>query len=152
MYCSPTICCIVSICNHHFHVIVSWVLQTFSLITISTTQTCLWQMGGEDDGSLPCLLHLSTAAGGSSNPGIWERSPVHNFFYNSKICFPAYEVPLRDNFSQLSQVEEPKKGFRILRKGGEALSDYLLQLLTVLVHIYIMMWNFTKEKVAQPLS
>lgn len=62
--------------------------------------------------SFLCLLHLSLAAGGSSNPDIWELSSVYTDFSPKDFC-PTYEVPLKDTEGSLKagylwQVEDLK--------------------------------------------
>ena len=57
----------------------------------------------------------------------------------------------RESQSQLLQAEELEKDLESHKSQVSPFELFVVAVTVVKVHIYIIMWNFTKEKVAIPL-
>lgn len=125
------VCCVVLIPNHCFHscilAVVSCVLITLSLIIVSTTQTCVQQMGQKEVSSLLCLLHLSVAAEGSINPGVGELTPVYTYFVTERLVCHVWRPTEKQCQLSLAGWRSLKRCRILYKKAGTLF--YLLYLL-----------------------
>lgn len=88
----------------------------FTNNNLDNPDLCAQQMGVQGARNFLCLLCLSLAAGDSSNPGIWELSPVYAYFYNKDLC-PTYEAPWRASY--VLQAAELKMDLESYKKADK---------------------------------